>query len=515
MAKSRHGAGRRDFLKGVAGATACASLAGVAGPLAGAGKVWAASASQDEDLAFSSGIELAAKVARKEISARELTSFFLQRAHTLNQHLNCFITFMDEQALAQADALDAKLASSGPVGPLHGVPIVVKDEDDVEGVVTTYGGAAFDQPAQADSAVVARLRAAGAIILGKTTMPEFGIWAFTESDTNGITHNPWDLTKSVAGSSGGTAASVAAGIAPFGVGGDGGGSIRLPSSWNGLFGLKPTLGRVSAAPNPHLWNNLGVIGCLARSVKDAALFYDITQGSTPGVDKFTAEPLPDSFLNAASMPPTRLRIAISTEPVSLTAQNDAQTTQALKNLGKILEALGHSVTDAHPNYPNLDLAFDPLYILSPAEEAKRADHPERLEFRTKEFQVLAKGLDNPTVWNSVEQATENVKAQVFPFFNDYDVLITPTTPGPAWDSGQIINLGAIGASLKSAQAAAWTLIWNVCGNPAAAVPTGFSTGGLPLSAQLIGLPNSELTLISLAAQIEQVLPWAGVRPPIR
>ncbi|WP_330182125.1 amidase [Nocardia sp. NBC_01503] len=467
------------------------------------------------ELAFTSATELARLVAAGQVSATELATLFLDRVDRLNPALNAFTTVMRDQALRQAAELDARQARGERLGPLHGVPIVVKDEDHVEGIVTTYGGGAFSVPAARDSAVVARLRAAGAVMLGKTTMPEFGIWAFTESDAHGITRNPWDLSRSTAGSSGGTAAAVAAGLAPLGVGGDGGGSIRLPSSWCGLFGLKPQLGRVSAAPNRELWNNLGVIGCLSRSVADSALFYDITQGSTPDVDVYSAAALDGSFVQAAATPPGPLRIAISTKPASLTATVDPETAAALESLGHLLESLGHHVFHGEPAYPDITAAFEPMWLVSPAAESRRADHPELLELRTKELALYAIPFDNPAAMAAARAATDDVIARVMPFFDTADVLITPTTPGPAWPVGQLTGMDFHGAALKSLPAASWTNIWNVCGNPAAAIPTGFSGAGLPLSAQLIGPPNSELRLISLAAQIEQARPWSNTRPPVR
>ncbi|MET9492763.1 amidase [Nocardia sp. NPDC006630] len=474
----------------------------------------AADAGDEAELAFAPATDLAARVASKQVSATDLATLFLGRIDRLGPALNAFTTVMHEQALSQAADLDAKQARGERLGPLHGVPIVVKDEDHVEGIVTTYGGAAFSVPAAQDSAVVARLRAAGAVILGKTTMPEFGIWAFTESDAHGITRNPWDTTRSTAGSSGGTAAAVAAGLAPMGVGGDGGGSIRLPSSWCGLFGLKPQLGRVSSAPNRELWNNLGVIGCLSRSVGDSALFYDITQGPTPGVDTYIASPLAGSFVQAAATPPGPLRIAISTKPTSITGTVDAETANALHALGAVLESLGHHVFVGEPEYPDITAAFEPIWLVSPAAESRRADHPELLELRTKELALYAMPFDNPAARQMAANATNDVINRVMPFFDTADVLITPTTPGPAWEAGQLTGMDFHGAALKSLPAASWTNIWNVCGNPAAAIPTGFSASGLPLSAQLIGPPDSELRLISLAAQIEQAQPWSGRRPRI-
>lgn len=469
---------------------------------------------RNADLAFTDATGLARLVAKKRISATELARFFLGRIERLNPELNAFVAVMEEQALAQAKALDRRQARGHGLRPLHGVPVVIKDEDDVRGMVTTFGGRAFSRPCTADGAVAARLRAAGAVILGKTRMPEFGIWPFTESETFGHTRNPWDLTKSTAGSSGGTAAAVAAGLAPFGVGGDGGGSIRLPSSWCGLFGLKPQLGRVSAAPNSHLWRNLGVIGCLARTVRDSALFYDITSGPTPGVDRYTAGAWSTTLSAAVAKGPGRLRIAISTRPPSSSASVDEVTANALHRLGKTLADLGHDVVEADPEYPDSTLAFVPQWFASVREEAARADRPDLLERKTKQMVAEAVAFSTEASEDLAVQQAEATARAVYAFFDAHDILITPTTLSSALPVGQMDGVDFHQAALKAGPVAAWTVPWNVCGGPAAAIPTGFDDAGMPLSAQIIGPPNSEPRIMALAAQIESAQPWAQRRPPV-
>ena len=193
-----------------------------------------------------------------ELSAREVLEESLRRIDELNPRLNAFTQVLADAARAEADERDVALARGEQAGPLHGVPVAIKEELDVAGCVTTYGGRANTRPATADSEVVRRLRAAGAVIVGKTAMPEFGSFPFTESEHTGYTLNPWDESRSPGGSSGGTAVAVATGMVPVGLGGDGGGSIRVPSAFTGIFGLKPQRGRVTTAPHPHLWWKLGV-----------------------------------------------------------------------------------------------------------------------------------------------------------------------------------------------------------------------------------------------------------------
>ena len=195
----------------------------------------------------------------------------LGRIAALDPRFNAFSVVLAEEARQEALARDQHLSGGDPPGPLHGVPVAIKEEIDVAGCVTTFGGEANSTPADADAEVVRRLREAGAVIVGKTTMPEFGAFPYTESVSRGVTRNPWDPTRTPGGSSGGTAVAVATGMVTVGLGGDGGGSIRIPSACCGLFGLKPQRGRVTTAPHPHLWWALGTAGPLSRTVLDSAI----------------------------------------------------------------------------------------------------------------------------------------------------------------------------------------------------------------------------------------------------
>lgn len=452
-------------------------------------------------------------VAAREISARELVERALRGIAAVDRRLNAFSAVLPDAALAEARALDELQAGGELRGPLHGVPVAIKDEDDVAGVPTTYGGAAFTTPASADSEVVRRLRAAGAIIVGKTRMPEFAIWPFTETSANGYTRNPWNPLRSTAGSSGGSAAAVASGMVAVGIGGDCGGSIRLPSSYCGLFGLKCQRGRTSCAPHANLWRSLGVIGPLARTVADSALVYDAIAGSTPR-DQWRAEPLGESLVQAAANEPPALRIALSERNPMGGPAAEPQTLAALHALGDLLADLGHHVEPVDPHYPRMSLAFTSQVIAGVGEEAARAEHPRLLERRTREFLRLGRPLARlaPRGERIGIEAGRRFDAT---FFAHYDLLVTPTSPGPAVALGQLDGRGALEAGRIATAACSFTAIWNVFGNPAAAVPCGFSRGGLPLSAQLIGPANSEPRIVALAAQVERARPWTDRLPAVR
>src|SRR3954449_6509806 len=266
----------------------------------------------DPNLMDLSAADLVRRTATGETTAVEAVEASLRRIERRNPGLNAFSVVLSEQARADAARLDAHRAAGEQVGPLHGVPVAIKEEIDVAGCVTTFGGRGNSTPAAEDGEVVRRLRQAGAVVVGKTRMPEFGQWPFTESVDGGITRNPWDRTRTPGGSSGGTAAAVALGMVPVAIGGDGGGSIRIPSACCGLFGLKPTRGRVTSHPMPHLWWALGTAGPLTRTVLDSALVYDVIRGNTAG-DRFTAPEPTTSFIAAAGADPGRLRIGWSTK----------------------------------------------------------------------------------------------------------------------------------------------------------------------------------------------------------
>lgn len=461
-------------------------------------------------------------IAGGQLSAEELTRAALHKAERLNPKLNAFSDMHPDEAIAAARALDADRARTGTArGPLHGIPIAIKDENDVAGYVTGYGGAAFTQPAARDSAVVGRLREAGAVIIGKTRMPEFGIWPWTESSANGYTRNPWNPLRSTAGSSGGSAAAVAAGIVPFAIGGDGGGSIRLPSSFCGLFGLKCQRGRVTASPNANLWQSLGVIGPLARFVADSALAYDVIAGSLPS-DPWPAPPLTRPLLDAvhsatrdtpADAPAPRLRIAVSAKNPTGGPAADRETLDALRATADALASLGHHVEHVDPKYPAITYEFLTQTAAGVAEEASRADQPRLLESRTRRLLALTRPL-RPLNASAIRRGIAMGQEFDRTFFDEYDLLLTPTTPTPAVPVGQLDGCGAIAASIKAVGTSSYTAIWNVLGNPAAAVPSGFSRGGLPLSAQIIAPQNREDRILAVAAQLEQARPWADRRPEL-
>jgi len=439
-----------------------------------------------------------------DLTAAAAVEESLARIAALDPGLNAFSRVLADEARAEAAARDEHLAGGGAPGPLHGVPIAIKEEIDVAGTVTTFGGEANVTPAAADAEIVRRLREAGAVVVGKTTMPEFGAFPYTESASRGITRNPWDRSRTPGGSSGGTAVAVATGMVPVAIGGDGGGSIRIPSACCGLFGLKPQRGRVTTAPSPHLWWALGTAGPLTRSVRDSALVYDVIRGNVEG-DLYRAGGT-DSFVEAAEREPGRLRIGWTTKPVTRGVRPDPIHVRAVEDTARLLADLGHEVREVDPQYPDPTAAFVPQFFAGIRYEAERVEHYDRLERRTRQTCRMGSWV-TPRVRDWALRETEKVSAKANRVFDEVDVLLTPAIAHRPPQVGRLDGVGTVGASLRAMPAIAYAALWNVAGNPAAAVPCGTAPDGLPVSVQLVGRTDDEATLFSLSAQVEKARPW--------
>jgi amidase len=466
----------------------------------------------DDDIFFAGVTGQAALLRDGQMSSRELTQASLDRVDSLDQRLNAFSNVMRERALAEADRRDAARTAGEDLGPLHGVPVAIKEEVDVEGEVSTFGGRANRTPVAADGAVTRRLREAGAVVLGKTAMPEFGQWPFTESVAHGLTRNPWNPARSPGGSSGGTASAVASGMVAMGIGGDSGGSIRIPSACCGLFGLKPQRGRVTASPMSHLWWSLGTTGPLTRSVRDSALVYDVIRGGAPG-DRFEASEPAMSFVEAVDTPVRPLRIGWSTKSDTPGLRADVENVAAVVATAELLASLGHHVEEVDPGYPDPIPAFLPQFFGGVRAEAELVEHPELLERRTRETVRLGSWVRRGVVEWAIRQG-EKVATKANRVFDTHDLLLTPVIAPRPPAVGVLDGVGTIGAIVKSMPMIAYTKLWNVTGNPAASVPAGFGTDGLPLAVQLVGRLGDEATILGASAQIEQVRPWADKRPVV-
>lgn len=468
------------------------------------------------DLPASDLAQLTASGAVSVVAAVEAS---LERIERRNPGLNAFSVVLADQARAAARDLDDLRASGGTLGPLHGVPVAIKEEIDVAGCVTTFGGRGNQTPVARDGEVVRRLRAAGAVVVGKTRMPEFGQWPFTESVDGGLTRNPWDRSRTPGGSSGGTAAAVAAGLVPIAIGGDGGGSIRIPAAYCGLFGLKPSRGRVTTDPMEHLWYGLGTTGPLTRTVLDSAIAYDVIRGNLAS-DRYTAAEPERSFIAAVGSAPHRLRIGWSNLPVTKGVRPAPEHARAVEETARLLSDLGHDVREIDPDYPDPTAAFIPQFLAGVRAEADAMEVFANLEPRTRQTYHLGAWV-TPGVLDKALAAGDRIAERANRIFDPVgsagqpgiDVLLSPTVGPRARRVGALAKGGTIAMAIKSRPVVAWTALWNVTGNPAASVPAGLGADKMPLAVQLVGRTGDEATLLSLAAQLERARSWPLLTDP--
>jgi amidase len=467
--------------------------------------------SADDELAFAGLSRLAELLGHGHLTPRELTDFYLRRIDALNPRLGAFVSTRAEQALAEADTALERLRA-GERGPLLGIPVAIKDNVDIAGEITAHGTGARITPAADDSEVIRRLRAAGAPIIGRTALPELAIWGhLTESHTHGVTRNPWNRGLTAGGSSGGTAAAVASGMVPIGLGSDGGGSIRIPAAMCGLFGLKPTRGRISTLPDVDHWHGLTVYGGLGRSVLDVALFDDALLGAAAG-DTNAAPPEDCSFAEAARRDPGPLRIAVSLRGTLPGIRPSATARRAVSETAELLRSLGHTLSERGPDYGVLFGDIMPRYLAGIADDAAKLDHPERLERRTQAMAAIGRRLQGRALQRALRREPR-VCARVGSIFAEHDVVLTPVTAAPAEPVERWQGSGALRTFLGGGPYVTYTTVWNLLGAPAAAVPAGLDEDGLPTAVQIIARPGADTTLVSLAAQLERERPWAQHRPP--
>jgi amidase len=438
---------------------------------------------------------------RTHTRSRELVEESLARIERLDPKLNAFRCVMAESARAAADEADARRAA-GEHGPLLGMPVAVKDNMDVAGELTTHGTGGATRVADTDSEVVRRLRAAGAVIVGKTNLCELALWAhFTASKTHGVTRNPWNVERSPGGSSGGAGAAVAAGMVAAAVGSDGGGSIRLPSAMCGLFGLKPQRDRVPLTPDGGHWHGLTAFGPIARTVADGALLLDaIADGG-------------GSFHEAAASEPSRLRVGIALKPTLPNVRPSKAVKAAVAATADRIRELGHEVVDVKPRYGMLLPVIMPRYLGGVARDLDRLDRPEEVEKRTRRMAGAGRKLNGRPLRRALEREAE-IATRINGVFDDVDLLVTPTIAKSVPPVGLSDGHGAFRTFNDGPPYVAYTAVWNYTGQPAASLPVGFDDDGMPQAVQLVAKPHDERTLIALAAQLERVLGVSERRPPL-
>lgn len=456
-------------------------------------------------------------VRTSEVRPTELVELYLQRIEDLNPKLDAYLTVCGDDALEAAREIEAATDRGDALGPLAGVPISIKDLNDTRGVRTTHGTAEWhDRVPDRDDAVVSRIRRAGAVILGKTNTPEFGKKSVSENPAYPPARNPWDTTRTPGGSSGGAAAALAAGLCAISQGSDGGGSIRIPSSLCGVFGIKPTRGRVSTSPrlaDPHAIN-----GPITRTVADAAALLDVISGPEVG-DDWSAPPPERPFADEVGRDPGRLRVAMTTEPFIADVDVAPDVVRATREAAELLASLGHDVVDAAPPW-DLQVAEQVVsaFAVDAATNALEPGFPsmESLDVPSRALVMMGQAVP-ATTYVAARRALHAMSVGVHQFLDDYDVMLTPTVPIPplpvgAWDDNAEIDEWE--ALMRSRALAAYTPIANLIGSPAVSLPLAWDSDGLPVGIHLVAGLNREALLLRVSAQLEAARPWRDRHPPV-
>jgi amidase len=424
--------------------------------------------------------------------------------------LNAFKIVRRKAALAEAAEADRRLAA-GERLPLLGVPIAVKDDTDLAGTPTAFGCAGEFPNLDTDAESVRRLRAAGAVIVGKTNSCELGQWPFTDGKAFGYTRNPWDRARTPGGSSGGSAAAVAAGLVPAALGSDGAGSVRIPAAWTNLVGIKPQRGRISTWPIAEAFHGITVNGTLARTVADAAWLLDLAAGNHEGD---LHRPAPIDASAAVGRDPGRLRIALSTRIpfIPTPTRLDPEVRASVERMAATLRRLGHTVSVAEVPYsPLLGVSFLPRATAGLHDWMERVPDPEAVDPRTRANARTGKLLHGAPL-RLARRLEPYLQRHTGAIFRDFDVVLAPTTATPAPLVEALDNQSGWGTDKVITAACPYTWPWNVLGWPSVDVPAGFTEAGLPIGAQLMGNADTEPLLLSVAAQLESELRWDKVRP---
>jgi amidase len=406
-----------------------------------------------------------------ETTSVDLVDAALERCHAAQDALCAFRVIRDGAARAEAAAADARRAR-GDRAPLLGVPVAVKDDMDVAGETTAFGCAGEFAPCVRDAEAVRRLRAAGAVIVGKTTTPELGQWPWTEGPAFGLTRNPWNTEHSPGGSSGGSAAAVAAGLVPVALGSDGAGSVRIPAAWTHLVGIKPQRGRISTWPDAEAFNGLTCNGPLARTVRDAALLLDAVRGNHPG-DRHRPPPPAAPYAEIAD--PGRLRIGLSLRaPFSgAPSRLDPEVRAAVERIAGVLEGLGHAVTGAEPRYGLIGVPFMPRSTGGVRDWVARVPDAAQLDPRTRAN--ARTGLLLSPLLRAARAVEPLLQRRVGAIFDRVDVVLAPTTARPPLRIGAAEGLKDWATDRVMVGAAPYAWPWNVLGWPGVNVPAGFTS----------------------------------------
>ncbi len=457
---------------------------------------------------WTSAFELAAMIHRRELMPSELMAATIARIEKLNPSINAFCALRASEAMAEARAMDEKIARGAELGPLAGLPLGVKDLEGVAGMATTFGSVPFkDNIAREDSIQVARLKAAGAIVVGKTNTPEFGFTAFTRNLLFGVTRNPWNLERTPGGSSGGSSAAIVSGMVPLATASDWGGSIRIPACYTGSFGLKPTQGRIPARPRLGMtpWVDFAVVGPISRTVRDSAMYMDAAMGYHPADQSSLAHP-GTSYVAVLDRMPKKLRVAFHPDfghPVQADVRRETAAA------AEVFAAMGHELTIL--DEPVLETCLAWRTIGSAQSLADLASH---LGSHREEYgrAFLASVEQAATItWQQYGEAYRvrtRFNEWLRTIFERFDLLLTPTLPSEAFNAAGPPPREIDGHPLNDPmEALVFTYPFNLSGHPAASVRAGITDSGLPCGLQIVAERHRDDLVLQASHAYEQARPW--------
>jgi aspartyl-tRNA(Asn)/glutamyl-tRNA(Gln) amidotransferase subunit A len=468
-----------------------------------------------EQLHFKPAYELAAMIGKRELKPSELMAATINRIETVNPKINAFAAMRLDDAMAEARALDEKIARREQVGPLAGLPLGVKDLEDAAGLPTTYGSKPFrDHMPKEDSVEVARAKAAGAIVVGKTTAPEFGYTAFTKSLLFGPTRNPWNLERTPGGSSGGTSAAISAGVLPLSTGSDGGGSIRIPACYTGAFGLKCTYGRIPNGPMLGMlgWNDTSVLGCITRTVRDTALFLDQVVGYHP-IDPDSVPHPGISYQAVLERLPKKLRIAFHPDFGQLVQREVARE---IEKAAAVFKDLGHDVNLIDDEVPDTGGAW--MRIGATQSYANLHEMMEKHHDDFGRAWIAGTEAAQRITWKHYGAAyrrRNEFSEWCRRVFERFDLLLTPTLPTEAFPAKGPMPTEINGVPLKDPLGAVvFTYPFNLSGHPAASVRAGLTDSGMPCGLQIVAERWREDLVLQASYAYEQARPWNNKWPEL-
>ncbi len=466
-----------------------------------------------EDICFMSACDVAEKIKTQELPSQEITEIVIERIEKINPIINAFCIPTFEIAREAAKKADEAVKNGEKIGTLQGIPISIKDEMPIKGVRTTYGSKLYENNIpDVDDASVERLKKAGSVILGKTNMSPFGFLHITDNLIFGETHNPWNLERTPGGSSGGAGASIASGLGYLALGADGGGSIRVPSSLCGIYGIKPSFGRVPVYPTHGVhFESLIHYGPIVRYVEDAALMLDAIKGPHNG-DIYS---LPDqniNYLEKVDERPKHLKIGFSLDLGyakvidSEVKENFLNAVQKFEEFGWIVEPAKFKIKNPERillTYHSVLFGYD---LMTKLKDSREIIHPGLVK-------AVEAGLTATVTDFARSMARRKIVFEKFyQYFSNYDLLLTPTTGLPAFELGILFPTQIDGKMVSPTAWAPLVSVFNMTGHPAASIPCGWSNEGLPIGMQIVGKRFDDLTVLQVSKAFEEIAPWQDKRP---